>query len=43
MVFQKGSSLDSCVNRALAAMRATGALKRLESKWLAGGAPLLKG
>ena len=43
MVFEKGSSLDSCVNRALAAMRATGTLKRLESKWLAGGAPLLKG
>lgn len=43
MVFEKGSSLDSCVNRALAAMRASGKLKQLESKWLAGGAPLLKG
>jgi polar amino acid transport system substrate-binding protein len=43
MVFEKGSSLDSCVNRALAAMRASGKLKQLESKWLAGSAPLLKG
>ena len=43
MVFQKGSSLDSCVNQALAAMRANGTLTRLEKRWLAGGAPLLKG
>ena len=43
MVFQKGSSLDSCVNQALAAMRASGTLTRLEKRWLAGGAPLLKG
>ncbi len=43
MVFEKSSSLDSCVNRALAAMSESGTLKRLESKWLAGSAPLLKG
>jgi polar amino acid transport system substrate-binding protein len=44
MVFEKGSSLDSCVNRALATMWADGTIKRLESKWLAraGGAPILK-
>jgi polar amino acid transport system substrate-binding protein len=43
MVFEKGSTLDSCVNRALAAMRVGGTLNRLEKRWLAGGAPLLKG
>ena len=43
MVFEKGSSLDSCVNQALAAMRANGTLTRLEKRWLAGSAPLLKG
>ena len=43
MVFERGSTLDSCVNHALAAMRASGTLNRLEKKWLAGGAPLLKG
>jgi polar amino acid transport system substrate-binding protein len=43
MVFEKGSTLDSCVNQALAAMRASGTLSRLEKRWLAGGAPLLKG
>lgn len=42
MVFGKGSSLDSCVNKALAAMWADGTLKRLESKWLQGSGPLLK-
>jgi polar amino acid transport system substrate-binding protein len=42
LVFQKGNSLVSCVNKALAAMKADGTLKRLESKWLAGTAPLLK-
>jgi polar amino acid transport system substrate-binding protein len=44
MVFQKGSTLDTCVNKALAAMWADGTMKRLETKWLsrAGGAPLLK-
>ena len=34
MIFKKGSSLDSCVNRALAAMRANGTLKRYESSGL---------
>jgi polar amino acid transport system substrate-binding protein len=43
MVFGKGSSLDACVNKALAAMWADGTLKKLESKWLAGSGPLLKG
>ena len=43
MVFEQGSTLDSCVNRALAAMWANGTLKRLEKRWLAGSAPLLKG
>jgi polar amino acid transport system substrate-binding protein len=42
MVFEKGSSLDSCVNRALAGMWADGTMKRLEKKYLAGTAPLLK-
>lgn len=42
MIFNRGSSLDSCVNRALAAMRVNGTLKRYESKWLAGTAPILK-
>ena len=44
MVFQKGSSLDGCVNKVLAKMKRDGTLKRLEAKWLAraGGAPLLK-
>jgi len=34
MVFEKGSSLDSCVNRVLATMWADGTIKRLEAKWL---------
>jgi polar amino acid transport system substrate-binding protein len=44
MVFQKGSTLDACVNKALAAMKADGTLSRLETKWLAqsGGAPMLR-
>jgi polar amino acid transport system substrate-binding protein len=44
MVFQKGSSLDGCVNKVLATMKRDGTLKRLEARWLAkaGGAPLLK-
>ena len=42
LVLQKGSSLTTCVNKALASMKADGTLKRLESKWLAGDAPLLK-
>jgi polar amino acid transport system substrate-binding protein len=42
LVFEKGNPLVSCVNKALAAMRRDGTLKRLESQWLAGSAPLLK-
>jgi polar amino acid transport system substrate-binding protein len=44
MVFQNGSKLVGCVNKALTAMWADGTLKRLETRWLsqAGGAPLLK-
>lgn len=42
LVFQKGSPLVACVNKALAAMRADGTLKRLERAWLSGSAPLLK-
>lgn len=42
MVFGKGSSVDTCVNKALAAMSADGTLKKLESKWLQGSGPLLK-
>jgi polar amino acid transport system substrate-binding protein len=44
MVFEKGASLDSCVNRALAGMWADGTIKKLTAQWLsgAGGAPVLK-
>lgn len=43
MVMEKGSSLTPCVNRALAQMKSSKALKRLEAKYLAGaGAPFLK-
>jgi polar amino acid transport system substrate-binding protein len=44
LVFAKGNSLVGCVNKALAAMRTDGTLKRFEQNWLAkaGGAPLLK-
>ena len=44
IIFDKGASLDSCVNRALAGMSADGTLKRLKAKWLSGtgGAPVLK-
>jgi polar amino acid transport system substrate-binding protein len=42
LVFEKGNSLAGCVNKALAAMRRDGTLKRLERQWLAGSAPLLK-
>jgi polar amino acid transport system substrate-binding protein len=41
-IFEKGSSLDSCFNRALAAMRADGTLARYEKRWLQGTAPILK-
>ena len=44
MVFQKGNPLVGCVNKALAQMRATGILKRIQQIWLAKvtGAPVLK-
>jgi polar amino acid transport system substrate-binding protein len=42
MIFQKGNPLVSCVNKALNAMGRDGTLKRLESAWLGGSAPILK-
>ncbi len=44
MVFQKGNSLVTCVNKALAKLRSNGTLKRLQQQWLAKatGAPILK-
>ena len=44
MVFQKGNPLIACVNNALANMRRTGVLKRIQQIWLAKvtGAPVLK-
>jgi polar amino acid transport system substrate-binding protein len=44
MVFQKGDSLVACVNRALAAMKKSGQLKRIQHTWLAKatGAPVLR-
>ena len=44
MVFQKGNRLVTCVNNALANMKRTGVLKRIQQIWLAKvtGAPVLK-
>jgi polar amino acid transport system substrate-binding protein len=42
MVFQKGNPLVVCVNKALSALTKNGTIKKLESKYLAGSAPLLK-
>jgi polar amino acid transport system substrate-binding protein len=44
MVFQKGNPLVACVNNALANMKRTGVLKRIQQIWLAKvtGAPVLK-
>ena len=44
MVFEKGNSLRTCVNQALAKLRSNGTLKQLQQKWLAKatGAPILK-
>jgi polar amino acid transport system substrate-binding protein len=44
MVFQKGNSLVACVNNALANMKRTGVLKRIQQIWLAKvtGAPVLR-
>ena len=44
MVFQKGNPLIACVNNALASMKRSGVLKRIQQIWLAKvtGAPVLK-
>ncbi|MEW6581524.1 MAG: ABC transporter substrate-binding protein [Actinomycetota bacterium] len=43
MVLAKGSGLTSCVNRAIAELRADGTIARLEERWLAGAAaPVLR-
>jgi polar amino acid transport system substrate-binding protein len=44
MVFQKGNPLAACVNNALAQMRRTGILQRIQQIWLAKvtGAPVLR-
>jgi polar amino acid transport system substrate-binding protein len=44
MVFAKGNSLAGCVDQALASLRKTGALKKIQQQWLAKatGAPVLK-
>jgi polar amino acid transport system substrate-binding protein len=44
MVFEKGNSLVTCVNKALATLRGNGTLKQLQQQWLAKatGAPTLK-
>ena len=42
MVFEKGNSLDRCVNAALSQLRTDGTLKRLQAKWLQADAPVLK-
>jgi polar amino acid transport system substrate-binding protein len=44
MVFQKGNVLRACVNRALTALKANGALKRIQQTWLSKvvGVPVLK-
>jgi len=44
MVFQKGNALAGCVDKALAQMKRTGVLKRIQQIWLAKvtGAPVLK-
>jgi polar amino acid transport system substrate-binding protein len=44
MVFQKGNVLAGCVNKALAAMKKSGQLKRIQQTWLAKatGAPVLR-
>jgi polar amino acid transport system substrate-binding protein len=44
MVFQKGSPLVACVNEALAHLKKSGQLKRIQQKWLAKatGAPVLR-
>ena len=43
MVFAKGNPLATCVDRALATLKASGTLKKIQSTWLAKatGAPVL--
>ena len=42
-VFAKGNSLVTCVNKALATLRANGTLKQLQNKWISNsGAPVLR-
>jgi polar amino acid transport system substrate-binding protein len=43
-VFAKGNPLVGCVDRALAALKASGSLKKIQQQWLAKatGAPVLK-
>jgi polar amino acid transport system substrate-binding protein len=44
MVLQKGSSLTSCINKALTELKADGTLMQIQDKWLSkvAGAPVLK-
>ena len=42
LVLAKGNPLVTCVNKAIAGLRKDGTLKRLEARWLAGNAPVLK-
>jgi polar amino acid transport system substrate-binding protein len=44
MVFQKGDSLVTCVNKALAELKSSGKLQQIQDKWLSKtvGAPVLK-
>ena len=44
VVLQKGSGLTACVNKALAALRAKGTLKKIQATWLSKvvGVPVLK-
>jgi polar amino acid transport system substrate-binding protein len=44
MVFAKGNSLATCVDKTLTTLRANGTLQQIQQKWLskATGAPILK-
>jgi polar amino acid transport system substrate-binding protein len=44
MVFQKGNSLVTCVNQALASLKKSGELKKIQQQWLAkvGHAPVIR-
>jgi polar amino acid transport system substrate-binding protein len=44
MVLERGSSLTSCINKALTELRADGMLQQIQDKWLSkvAGAPVLK-